>query len=216
MGYQELMKECWDQDPLKRPQVPNVLARLEEIYKTTEPTEDGIETWDSKDGKDKTWLFQELKRGAVDSKMFASLDMQKQDIKEVVTPSTSSSIYKGKFVREFLSPLDLLEYCDIFLENGYDNKVAISNISTDDLNYMKIKRGHHGSLLGAIRLLQNQDLKSSGTGLVQSSLATFSPIQEQVEASKKNVEKEKTKQEEEEMTKKTEEAKKTEEVKQKK
>jgi len=36
-GYQELMKECWDQDPLKRPRLKIVLSRLESIEKTMAP-----------------------------------------------------------------------------------------------------------------------------------------------------------------------------------
>jgi len=34
-GYQELMRECWDQDPLKRPYLDNILSRLDAMFEVS-------------------------------------------------------------------------------------------------------------------------------------------------------------------------------------
>jgi len=67
------------------------------------------------------------------------------------TSSTSSN--KSQFVFDFLSPLQLLEYQNIFLENGYDNKLSLLGLTENDLTEMKVKRGHKKPILDAITLL---------------------------------------------------------------
>jgi len=95
-------------------------------------------------------------------------------------PSSASQ----QFVYDFLSSLDLLQYKDIFIEEGYDSQKAVLTLTADDLKNMIIKTGHQRVILDAIRNLQGS---SSTSNVVSTDSRTDSKKKEDSKEEKKSI-----------------------------